>query len=194
MIDSVTPGTNIIRAMQVVRASHREVARMLIALDEAVLSCGWEPLHGQSWLALTQNGAQLGDPLNWLAGTLHRAYVPLAARGEPKDGPRDQIAIYEVHLEPSSSDEPLVTGLHARLRPTAPRDLWNQWNWAFPAPWRQATKPGMLDVDSSELAAILPAAMPQTIAVYVEALVAIDRMNITERLVTPLLGQGIHRS
>ena len=162
---------------------------MLLALDEAVARRGWEPLHGQSWLGLSQNGAQLGDPENWLAGLLHRAYVPTAPSGLPKDNPRDQISIYEVKLEPASGDQPLVAGVRAVLTPTSPRALWDRWSWTFPAPWRLATGPGRIAIAPEELTSILPVATPQTIVARVETLVTIDRLNIEDRLVRPVFGE-----
>lgn len=104
MTDHTDPGANIVKAMQVVRSTHREVARMIAALDELLLARAWEPLAGQSWLDLAMTGAQLADPGNWLAGTLHRSYVPFAAT-DGKDAPRTAIVIYEIHLEPECEYE-----------------------------------------------------------------------------------------
>ncbi|MCZ7684444.1 MAG: hypothetical protein M5U28_39030 [Sandaracinaceae bacterium] len=129
-------------------------------------------------------GAQLGDPRNWLAGTLHRSYVPFASEG--KDAPRTAIVIYEIHLEPPGALEALVTAVRVAVRPTAPRALWAGYKWVLPAPWRRATAAGRLDIDASELTTILPVVTPQSVAVHVEALATIDRTNLGPRLVDPL--------
>lgn len=186
MTDHVDAGANIIRAMQVVRSTHREVARMIAALDELLLARAWEPLAGQSWLDLTMQGAQLGNPGNWLAGTLHRAYVPFAAADESKDAARRAIAVYEIQLEPPGALEPLVTAARALLQPTTPRKLWDGYKWGPPVPWRRVTTPGRFEIDASELTAILPVVTPQSVVVYVEALATIDRTNLGARLVEPV--------
>lgn len=189
MTDHTDPGANIVKAMQVVRSTHREVARMIAALDELLLARAWEPLAGQSWLDLAMTGAQLADPGNWLAGTLHRSYVPFAAT-DGKDAPRTAIVIYEIHLEPPGALEALVTAVRVAVRPTAPRALWAGYKWVLPAPWRRAAAPGRLEIDASELMAILPVVTPQSVVVHVEALATIDRTNLGSRLVEPVLGSS----
>ncbi|MCZ7684443.1 MAG: hypothetical protein M5U28_39025 [Sandaracinaceae bacterium] len=46
MTDYADAGANIVKAMQVVRSTHREVARMIAALDELLLARAWSRSPG----------------------------------------------------------------------------------------------------------------------------------------------------
>ncbi len=174
-------GKNIVRAMSVVRAAQREVDAMLRTLDEILVACGWTSVSSTKWLALSMNGAQLGQPQNWCAGALERIYL---RRGLPQ---HSEVVAYEVLLEPAGGSIPLLAGSRLSLAaPMTDPELYALWSRggkrAIGAPTSQ---PGIVEYEAKQLNSAF--SLVGTATVHAVPLCEIDRTNIEAKIVRPVL-------
>lgn len=178
-------GANIVRAVGVLRETHREVSNLLGWLDEALGERGWGPIHVSSgtWVGLAMNGAQIGKPENWMATLLQRGYM----RSGTPDEARERALLVEIDLAPERASVPVLAILAITfLQPLTPRQLWTSWTWQGSGSWRVACTEGIVELDPGALARLVAGGSGQARGLVVP-LCELDRRNIETRLLDAAL-------
>ena len=178
-------GTNITRAARVMRETHREVSGLLAWFDEALGARGWAHVHvtSSNWVGLAQNGAKIGEPENWMATVVQRAYM----RDGGVDDVRDGVIVVEIDLAPEGASVPVAAVLALRLvESLSPRQFWSAWSWQAGGAWRHGCTDGLVDPDAAALARLVRGASPYGRGLVVP-LCELDRRSIEARVLDPAL-------